>query len=126
LDFDTSEWTDLQADGLEIIDLDSTLVARSFDLRREFSALSAEDCFSLSLAESMKHSMLLTSDASLRGIAEKLQVNVHGLLWVIDELHRLQLAPPEQLSKCLTTWRDDPLVWLPAGLIAARLRMLGK
>jgi predicted nucleic acid-binding protein len=126
LDFTALEWKELQAAGLEVVDLDSAQVGRSFEFRTAFGTLSAEDCFSLSLAESLEHSMLLTSDASLRKVAVSLKVNVHGVLWVIDELHRLQLAPPQQLAKCLTTWRDDPLVWLPAALIAARLRMLGK
>jgi predicted nucleic acid-binding protein len=126
LDFAPPEWEELQAAGLEIVDLDPAQVERSFELRTTFGTLSAEDCFSLSLAESLQHSMLLTSDASLRKVADSLEVNVHGVLWVIDELHRLRLTPPEQLAKCLTTWRDDPLVWLPAALIAARLRLLGK
>lgn len=126
LDFSASEWTALQSDGLEIVDLDSALVARSFEFRRAHATLSAEDSFSLALAEGIAHSILLTSDASLRTVAERMDVSVHGVLWVIDELHRLQLSPPHQLSASLTIWRDDPLVWLPAALIAARLRMLGK
>jgi hypothetical protein len=37
LDFQPSEWAALQGDGLEIIDLDPGLVARSLELRKAFS-----------------------------------------------------------------------------------------
>ena len=126
LEFTDEEWKELEAAGLEIIDLDGERVGRSFELRQDFPVLSAEDCFSLSLAESVEASILLTGDAGLREVAESMKIEVHGVLWIIDELHRHRLAPSAQLVKCLITWRDDPLVRLPAALLAARLRLLGK
>src|ERR1700730_14247097 len=49
LDLNRTEWRRLEAAGLMVVDLDSERVTRAFELRTIFPALSAEDCFSLSL-----------------------------------------------------------------------------
>jgi rRNA-processing protein FCF1 len=126
LDLDRAEWRRLEDAGLMVVDLDSERVTRAFELRTIFPALSAEDCFSLSLAERTNECILLTGDASLRQAAGKCKIEVHGVIWVIDELHRLQVAPAKTLVSCLESWRDDRLVRLPSALIAARIRLLTK
>ncbi|MGI8603078.1 MAG: hypothetical protein ACR2OZ_08760 [Verrucomicrobiales bacterium] len=52
---------------------------------RQPRSLSFEDCSVLSLAIQME-AALLTGDADLRRAAENENVEVHGLLWVLDEL----------------------------------------
>lgn len=126
LDFTRGDWSRLEAAGLLTIDLDAERVTRAFELRAAHPALSAEDCFSLSLAEATEACILLTGDASLRRAAEEKDIETHGALWVIEELHRLQVTPAKTLIDCLLSWRDDPLVRLPAALIAARIRALSR
>jgi predicted nucleic acid-binding protein len=126
LEFEEAEWRRLETAGLAVIDLDSERVTRAFELRRLYPGLSAEDCFSLSLAERTQDCILLTGDAALRRAAAKSQVDVHGVLWVIDELIKLQVTPAKTLVGCLEKWDADTLVRLPAAEIAARIRLLTK
>lgn len=126
LDFSDGEWKGLQAAGLTVIDLDAERVTRAFELKAIFPALSGEDCLSLSLAERTNGCILLTGDASLRKAANARKIECHGVIWVIDELHRVQLTTAEILVTCLEQWRDDPLVRLPPTLLAARIRALTK
>ena len=70
--------------------------------------------------------MLLTGDAGLRKAAAEKAIEVHGALWVIDELHRLQVTPARALIDCLESWRADRLVRLPHPLITARIRVFSR
>ena len=125
LNITRQEWTTLAELGLEIIDLDGGQVGQAIALLARYPRLSAEDCFSLALARSFQDAILLTGDAQLRNISEAIyNIEVHGVLWVIDELSRLNLLPAGRVVRCLQSWRDDPTVYLPAGSIAARLRRL--
>lgn len=124
LDFTADEWQRLESAGLEVVDLTGEQIGRAFEHRAAHAKLSAEDCFSLTLAEDPSGPVLLTGDASLRKVAERLSIEVHGVLWVLDELHRLALFEPAELCKCLEGWRDDPFVRLPAAALTTRLRHL--
>jgi hypothetical protein len=126
LDFSRADWNRLEAAGLMIIDLDAEHVTRAFELKAAYPALSAEDCFSLSLAETTENCILLTGDAGLRKAAMERDIEAHGALWVIDELHRLEITSARILIDCLVSWRNDPLVRLPHSLIAARIRMFSR
>jgi predicted nucleic acid-binding protein len=48
-------------------------------------ALSIADCSCLYLAKKLD-AMLLTGDGALRRVAEKQEIPVHGILWVLDEI----------------------------------------
>lgn len=118
------DWTFLAAGGLTTVDLPGEAVAEVEVLRTNHAALSAEDCFSLVLSRRTRGSLLLTGDGALRRIAQGYRVPVYGVLWIIDELTRLDLADTVTLRACLELWRDDPLVWLPTSEVAARIRRL--
>jgi len=126
LEFSEDDWIRFETAGLMIIDLDAERVTRAFELRAAYPVLSAEDCFSLSLAEATESCILLTGDAGLRKAAESQKIETHGALWVIDELHRLQITSARVLIECLTTWRNDPLVRLPRSLVATRIRAFSR
>lgn len=119
-----SEWEAFESAGLITIDLPDTAVAEAIALKNDHAALSAEDCFSLVLARQTRGSVLLTGDRTLRTVAAAAGVDVHGVLWIVDELVRLKLHPRPALRTCLTAWRDDPTVWLPAHEVASRLERL--
>jgi predicted nucleic acid-binding protein len=107
--FNDADWRDLQACGLEIIDLDPKQVGRALDLKARYAALSAYDCLSLALAETTRGAMLLTGDQQLRKRAEALGVIVHGVLWIMDEIEKAGLMPFADLADALTLLAADPL-----------------
>lgn len=118
------DWPQLEAAGLVVVDLAPDAVAEVFDLRSRHAGLSAEDCFSLVLARNLRGSLLLTGDRQLRLVAQSFQVQVHGALWVVDELIARAPHTKSALANCLSVWRDDPTVWLPAKDIDARLAII--
>jgi predicted nucleic acid-binding protein len=115
------EWAILEAAGLATVDLPGDAVAEAIALKVVHAALSAEDCFSFVLARRTSEAALLTGDGTLRRIAAAAGIDVHGVLWIVDELLRLKLYPEPALHTCLRAWRDDPLVWLPDTEITSRL-----
>lgn len=124
LDFSTSDWERFSDAGLERIDLDGSQVGRAFAHRGQYSRLTSEDCFSLVLAEDHAGSILLTGDAELRTVAAARGCEVHGVLWVTDEIHKSGLLVDSQIASCLNAWLGDPFVRLPAVELNARIRQL--
>ena len=74
----------------------------------------------------MEACVLLTGDAKLRTLSESYDMEVHGMLWLLDEIHRHGLAPAEQLAAVLRGFDEDPTVRLPGRELAALLRRLEK
>lgn len=60
-------------------------MGRISDLESKHPGLSIADCSCLYLAGGLS-AVLLTGDAALRKNAERHNINVHGLLWVFDQL----------------------------------------
>ncbi|MGU9982463.1 type II toxin-antitoxin system VapC family toxin [Phreatobacter sp. HK31-P] len=125
LTISTAEWASFTGSGLLVVDLDPNAVTEAFRMRELHVALSAEDCFSLVLARNTRGALLLTSDGRLRAISESYKVEVHGILWVLDELLRHDFCDGPTARACLEAWRDDPLVWLPTAELTARLKRFG-
>lgn len=122
--FNDSDWNDLRGRGLEVIDLDPKQVGRALDLKARYPGLSAYDCFSLALAQSMPSAMLLTGDQQLRKRAEALGLVVHGVLWVADEIEKAMLMPFAGLADALARLEADPLVFLPRDEVTKRIEYL--
>lgn len=126
LDFTRKDWRHLSSAGLVQVDLDPGQVGRAIALRSQNTKLTAEDCFSLVLADDIVDAILLTGDAELRNVAVAKGREVHGVVWVTDEIHTSGLLTNRKLIECLNIWLNDPLVRLPAGLLEARLKALAK
>lgn len=124
LDFTAQEWQMLADSGVEIYDLEPEAVRDALAVKAAHPALSPNDCFCLITARCHADATLLTGDARLRRVAEEHQIDVHGVLWIIDLLHERGLAPPPLLVSALEIWRDDPTVFLPVDEIEHRLRRL--
>jgi hypothetical protein len=122
LDFTDQEWQVLDDSGVETFDLPPEGVAAAISIKGRHPGLSANDCFCLVTAQGREEAMLLTGDAQLRHVAELHQVEVHGILWMVDLLAEHHVAPHDLLISALETWRDDPSVFLPDAEIALRLR----
>lgn len=124
LDFTEQDWRMLEDGGLTTYDLPGEEVARVVALKREHSRLSANDCFALMTTTYQENGILLTGDNLLRKVATPRAVRVHGVLWIIDELHATEACEVELLVSALQIWRADDAVFLPAAEIDKRLRRL--
>lgn len=78
-----------------------------------FDQLSRHDCIVLRMAEESEESILLSGDSTLRRIAMNKSIEIHGVIWVLDQLHHHSLVPVSNLISEIQTWLDDPLVFLP-------------
>lgn len=107
LKFTEAEKSILLENGLKVMELPGEGVLRAQQLEAGFPALSIHDCFALALAERTPDSILLTGDGSLRTIAGKQKIEVHGVLWAIDEMHNLKTATTAQLIKALELFESN-------------------
>jgi predicted nucleic acid-binding protein len=108
--------------GLKVIDLPGERVLRAQQVVRAAPQLSAHDGFAFALAENHPGSILLTADGSLRALATSSKIEVHGFLWVIDEIHRHRLSATKILCAALRLLAGDPAVRLPRRELAAYIR----
>ncbi|MBB6193067.1 putative nucleic acid-binding protein [Sphingobium wenxiniae] len=120
LSFSGQDWATLEAAGFEIFDLPPDMVGEAFAVRRAFPRLSANDCFCLVSAVGYKNAVLLTGDAELRSVAQARDVEVHGVLWILDHLCASQACDVAILRRALTIWSTDPAVRLPQREITIR------
>jgi len=49
------------------------------------------------------------------------KIEVHGVLWVVDEIHRGRLTTTKAIHTALTLLGDDPAVRLPKRELAAAI-----
>lgn len=106
--------------GLRVEELDPTELEGATLLSRVDRRLSLPDTFAFSLAESRRWT-LLTGDAALRSAAEAHQVDVHGSLWVYDQLEAEQVCGPETLHEALGKTSSHPRCRLPRSEVSRRL-----
>lgn len=124
LDFSSQELRLLDDAGVETHDLPGSAVERVQRFKRDHGRLSANDCFCLVTAEQFTDAVLLTGDRTLRRVAEGHDLEVHGVLWIVEELWQRGLATNSHLRFTLNLWRDDPSVFLPDNEIAQLLSRL--
>ncbi len=96
-----------------VASLDGQGVERAIEIQATSSALSSPDTFSLVVAENYPSSILLTGDKRMRIKAEELNIESHGVLWVIEKLDAGKLVIRKGLIEVLECWREDRLVRLP-------------
>ena len=99
--------------GLKVMDLPGERVLRAREVLRKIPQLSVHDGFAFALAETHPGCILLTGDSKLRALATRQAMEVHGVLWVLDEIHRLRLTSAATLLAALRTFTADPTVRLP-------------
>ena len=97
--------------GYTSIQLSSDAVQIVFQYAEQYTKPSRADLFALAAAKTLEVT-LLTGDKNLREAAQSEQVDVHGLLLLLDKLFEAQIVPGPQLSDAL-----DVIVtkgaWLP-------------
>ncbi len=123
LDFSAAHWQALDSGGMITYDLPPNEVAQALALKALHPALSANDCFCYVTAD-IHSGILLTGDRLLRNVGIDNGLRVHGVLWIIDELHAGEACPALVLARALRAWQSDDTVFLPPDEIAKRLRLL--
>lgn len=114
---------ELRALGLQVVELNSHGTSRAFEHFAQYQALAVHDCFALALAEQTEDCILLTGDSALRRIASGRGIEAHGVLWMVDELERTNLATARQLyDGALRLIEQDSLVFLPKDELRQRIR----
>lgn len=93
-------WETLEALGLIFQEMSSDQVEELEQLRRAHRNLSAVDLASFLLARSL-HATLLTGDSRLHALASSSDIPVHGVLWLLDEMIRLQILASERAAEAL-------------------------
>jgi predicted nucleic acid-binding protein len=57
----------------------------AYKLKQEYRKLSLNDCLAYLLAKN-ENSLLLTGDGELRKLAERLNIAVHGTIWLVEQM----------------------------------------
>jgi len=125
LQFSSAQKKALVRGGLKIVDLPGESVWRARQVAREMPHLSIHDGFAYALAESRSGCILLTGDGPLRTFARRQKIEVHGVLWVIDELQAHAISTAGILLTALRVLASDPTVRLPPQELAAYLKRYG-
>lgn len=98
---------------MSVATLDGKEVERARAIVASVPALSMIDGFALVVAEKHQGCILLTGDRRMRSKAEEIRIECHGVLWIIEELAKMQRTHSKTLLTALTIWYDDPFVHLP-------------
>ena len=118
-------WQQLEDAGMITHELIPDEVGQALTLMEHHPGLSPNDCFCLITA--LTHSgILLTGDNLLRKVATANGLQVHGVLWVIDELDAKRICARSLLTQALEIWQGDNSVFLPQRDISIRLVRLAE
>ena len=122
LKFTAAQKKDLVLGGLKVMDLPGERVLRAREVARTIPQLSVHDAFAFALAESHPGCMLLTGDSGLRAFAAQHKMEVHGVLWILDEIHRCKITTAANLRAALQLFATDTTVRLPRRELAAYIK----
>lgn len=98
----------LKGDGVECV----------MSISNQNPRLSLNDCFAYVHAAKTQNSIILTSDIRLRTLAEDNSLEVHGIIWIFDEMYKHSIVRSTLLSDALEKLLKDPAVYLPRRKLA--------
>jgi hypothetical protein len=110
----------LTALGLQVVELTPAELTRATVVRRQDASLSVPDTFAFAVAEARRWT-LLTGDGSLRELALAQQIEMHGVLWLLDQFADGNLVALERLHAGLTSIAAHPRCRLPGQEVRRRL-----
>lgn len=122
LKFTAAQKEALVEGGLKVIDIPGPGVLRAQEVIRAKPRLSIHDGFAFALAESHQESILVTGDGGLKALATRHGIEVHGLLWVVDQIHTHGLQTATALATALRVLEQDASVRLPRRELLAAIR----
>lgn len=124
LRFTDAQKQSLLSAGLKVVDLPGPGVRRAGQVIAENPHLSIHDGFAFVLAESHQGSILLTGDGRLRALASKSNIEVHGILWAVEQIHGSGVSA-RACHAALVTLSRDPSVRLPQRELTAAITRYG-
>lgn len=113
----------LRALGLRVESIDGQGMSRVIAYQASAPKLTFHDCLAVSLAVTNGWP-LLTGDRRMRALAESENVEVHGVLWLIDHLNAHASVPNDTLVAALAGMLADPRTHIPAAEIRRRIGQL--
>lgn len=122
LSFTAAQKKALIRGGLKVVDLPGESVLLARQIARDMPHLSVHDGFAYALARRHPGCILLTGDGRLRAFASEQGLEVHGVLWVIDEIDRHAICTVEKLLQALRLLANDATVRLPQRELAAYIK----
>lgn len=124
LDLGSYTPADLVRLGFSIGSLDGAGVAAAFaHFAWHASRLSLNDCMALAYAEA-NDGILMTGDGPLRLIAERMKIEVHGVLWAAALMAEQGTCPRHRLVAALQQLHDDPSGRLSSQALIELIRRL--
>jgi predicted nucleic acid-binding protein len=110
--------------GLLLAELTSESMIHSFELVDRYRKTGRMDCLTMALAK-QEACVLLTGDKELRLAAEQEQIEVHGTIWLVEQLLLNQLLSHEEAVAAFERMKvaNRRLPWSTAN---AMLRSIGK
>jgi len=99
--------------GLKVVDVPGSGVLRAQEVVHSSPRLSIHDGFAFALAEINSGCILVTGDSDLRTIATQHGIEVHGLLWIVDQLHERGVCDSAEIAAALRILERDASVRLP-------------
>jgi hypothetical protein len=126
LKFSETEKRMLLDGGMRVLELPGEGVLRAQAMASCFPSLSLHDCFAFALAESNSGCILLTADGNLRSTAKKHGIEVHGVLWAIDEMGKAATVTTDKIARALKLFASDPSIYrLPIRDLRAFMKRYG-
>lgn len=110
----------LETLGLRIETLTPAEVVRATVVNREHARLSVPDTFAFAIAE-VRRWGLLTGDGILRTLATAQNLEMHGVLWLFDQLADGNHVELDRLHGGLTALSQHPRCRLPHNEVQVRL-----
>lgn len=112
----------LLRNGLRVVDVPGKGVLRAREVIQQTPRLSIHDGFAFAVAEYHDGCILVTGDRLLRTLAARHGIEVHGVLWIVDEIHQRGLRAPGDLAAALRLFEQDSTVRLPRRDLLASIR----
>lgn len=111
--------------GLRLLEIDQTELEMVIDFGALYPKLSTYDRIALAIAKCRGY-ILLTGDRPLRTAAMAQQVEVHGTLWVVDELLQANCITQREYIAVLQSFLDDTSgkIRLPMAEIHRRIQQM--
>lgn len=106
--------------GLRIEELTPVELRRATAVNRQHRRLSVPDTFAFAIAESREWG-LLTGDGTLRELAVAEQIDMHGVIWLFDQLADGNHVAFDRLHRGLSDLFAHPRCRLPANEVRRRL-----
>jgi len=107
--------------AFQVVELDGVHVGHARDLMAADLRLSFADCSALALACATPHSILLSSDRLMRSTAQGLQLEVHGMFWLLDQLVEHEIISRRRVHEALSAIQADPTIRLPRDVVGEYL-----